>query len=281
VEVSFRHEVFITHFAGVNDGNALNGAVGELLSLINGYAYVNGNPVNLVDPSGNAAIDIWAAAFISPQFIRFPYGVDPVAIWEGDDRSWHTVQDFNNPTPLSSRVWWSVHFDTGDLSTIESDRDTGASFVAYAGIGINDIYTTQGKAPTPDPASVERINSFGDIEVRMEAGLSGKNPLSELAPPIEMRYTIYFRSNGQIEVYRDIDRFPWHELHIAVDGLSTLQMQQEPLGPSFTPADLALPALSILLRVYSASLRDNFSAESDRWLFKSNCLNHTILGLKG
>jgi hypothetical protein len=30
----------------------VSGAVGELLSL-NGYAYANGNPVNLVDPSGH------------------------------------------------------------------------------------------------------------------------------------------------------------------------------------------------------------------------------------
>ena len=37
-------------YAYVN-GNPVNGAVGEPLSL-NGYAYVNGNPVNLVDPSG-------------------------------------------------------------------------------------------------------------------------------------------------------------------------------------------------------------------------------------
>jgi hypothetical protein len=252
-------------------GNSISGAVGELLSL-NGYAYVNGNPVNLTDPSGNAAIDIWAAAYISPETIRFPFGVDPIAIWHGDNRSWHTTQDFNYSTPLSSRVWWDVRFDTANLSTIRSNQDTGDTFVVYAGIGINNIYVTHGKAPTPAPASVKRVNPFGDIEVTMEAGLSGRNPLSELAPPIDMHYTMYFRSNGQIEVYADIDRFPWHELHIAVNGISSLQMQQEPLVPSYTPADLALPALNMILRVESTSLRENFSMQSDKSLPEINCL---------
>ncbi len=33
----------------------MNDAVGELLGLINGYAYANGNPVNMTDPSGMQA----------------------------------------------------------------------------------------------------------------------------------------------------------------------------------------------------------------------------------
>lgn len=34
------------------EGNVPNGAVGELLGLLNGYSYANGNPVNLIDRSG-------------------------------------------------------------------------------------------------------------------------------------------------------------------------------------------------------------------------------------
>lgn len=37
---------------GYVEGNPINDAVGELLAVMNGYNYVGGNPVNRVDPSG-------------------------------------------------------------------------------------------------------------------------------------------------------------------------------------------------------------------------------------
>jgi hypothetical protein len=57
---------------------------------------------------------------------EFPYGDDPRAIWEGDNRSWHTPADFNISRPRSSRVRWSVNFDTDDLSTVTARADTDA-----------------------------------------------------------------------------------------------------------------------------------------------------------
>jgi hypothetical protein len=215
---------------------------------LNRYAYANGNPVNLADPSGHTAVDIWAAAFIMPEFIRFPFGADPVAIFEGDNRSWHTLQDFNDPVPLSSRIWWSIHFDTDDLSTVVSQSGRGETVAVYAGVGIGNIYVTRGAVPIPEPGSVACVGLFGDINVEIEAGISGKNPLSVLSPPIVLHYSIFFRpSLGRVDVYRNITRFPWHELQITADGGLTVQMQQEPLGPTFTPADLALPALSTVV----------------------------------
>jgi len=213
---------------------------------LNGYSYVEGNPTNIVDPSGRAMVDIWVAAFIAPSMIEFPFAADPTADWHGDGRSWHTLADFGNP-PLSSIAWWSIRFDTNDLSTMTSQADTGATSVTYG--GILGVYTSQGKAPSPALATVECTGAdsndpfiLNDVWLRIEE--NAKNPLISYAPPIEIDYSILIMpQSGKINVTRDIDRYPWHELHIAVDGVSVVQLQQSPLGPTETPADLALPSL--------------------------------------
>ena len=213
---------------------------------LNGYSWVEGNTPNMVDPTGMAMVDIWVAAFIAPNMIEFPFAADPTADWHGDGRSWHTLADFGNP-PLSSRAWWSIRFDTNDLSTMTSQTDTGATSVTYG--GVLGVYTSHGKAPSPAPATVECTGPdsddpfiLNDVWVQIEE--DAKNPLISYAPPIEISYSILIMpQTGQINVTRDIDRYPWHELHIAVDGVSVVQLQQSPLGPFENPADLSLPSL--------------------------------------
>jgi len=79
----------------------------------------------------------------------------------------------------------------------------------------------------------------------MEAGISGKNPLVSIAPLIEMKYDIWFSlTTSSIDVYAEVDDFPWHELRIAVNGSEALAIRQPPHGPwpVKTPNDLFLPA---------------------------------------
>ncbi len=222
------------------------GTMARPMSL-NGYSWVEGNPIMNTDPSGKAMVDIWVAAFIEPDTIQFSFAADPKADWNGNGRSWHTLADFGSDPPPSSKAWWSLRFDTNNLSTAISRADTGETSVTYG--GVLGVYTSQRKAPMPDPATVECTGPdsddssiLNDVWVQIEE--NAKNPLIPFAPPIEISYSILIMpQSGKINVTRDIDRYPWHELHIAVDGVSVVQLQQSPPGPFKTPADLAFPSL--------------------------------------
>jgi hypothetical protein len=244
----------------------MHDAVGEPM-FMNGYSYANADPVNFVDPSGNAAVGIWAAAFIAPAEITFPYAdafPDPgaaYATWDGDDRLF-SIGPFTNTRPLStpsSRVWWWVGFDTCDISTLDHDEGTGVTEVVYYSYIKGNYVTLVDQAPFPDPPIVRLGSStvnhpgasqrFDLIEVDMEAGESGRNPLVDAAPlvgeapPIVIDYDITFNlTRNSIGVSAELTDFPWQELLIWVNGIEAFAIRQAPqlglpiIGP--TPFDL-------------------------------------------
>jgi len=208
---------------------------------VNGYSYVEGNPINWINPSGMARIDIWAAAFIAPNKIEFPYGIDFYADWHGDNRSWHTLSDFNFYTPLSSRVWWSVTANTDMPGLGFSRAGAGKTSVTYAGL-IGEVFTSEGQAPHPNPATVGWIASddgCADAGLFVFMGDEARNPLISISPPIIIGYLIIFDFlKGIVAVSSLNSPFPWHELHIAIDGKTVFNDMQPPQGPRRDPADL-------------------------------------------
>lgn len=233
---------------------------------LNGYNWVEGNIANRSDPSGFSTFDIWVAAFISPLILRFPYGVDPIAIWEGDDRDWFTRQN-SIEYPPSSRVWWSIRLDTEDLSNIRTMRGTGKSWndvgvgatrVVYA--GINGIYESWGVANAPDRATIScREYGFNDLnQITVKIKAQAQNPLSPIAPPIEIDYTLAITgsspkrkrdrhvSDGSVSVEAAIDRYPWHELFVIQtdsDRITPQMVIQKAPGVLMeNPGILVLPA---------------------------------------
>ncbi len=212
-----------------------------------------------MDPSGNTPVEIWAAAFIEPAEIDFIYpdrGV--VATWHGDDRSWYGGTD---PLPVSSRVWWWIQFDTcAGLSTFSSRQDTGETVATYINVerppwwfpipipmGI-ERHIERDKADPPNPARLDYTlwrNPPTDLQdeayaVTIEGSVS--NPLVPLSPTIDIHYFVYFSLTwNRIEISGHLDRFPWHEIWVAVDGRHVIGVQQPPQGPAMNPADLALP----------------------------------------
>ncbi len=225
----------------------LEGILQQAMSL-NRYAYVAGNVVNAVDPSGNAPVEIWAAAFISPNEVTFPYpdGLDPNAKWHGDNRSWYNG---TQALPLSSRVWWWVQFDTCAMpTTFDTQQDTGRTSVTTAPLlpwPISEVVqpvTYTDKADPPSPATYRSFRSspttFTHI-VYIET--ESTNPLVATAPPIQILYDIFFDlATVTVSVYAELDRYPWHELRIAINGIEVqdVTIQREPQGPSYSAADL-------------------------------------------
>lgn len=212
----------------------MNGAVGELLSP-NGYAYANGNPVNLVDPSGNYAVDVWTSAFIEPATITFPYigdgSVDPNAIWHGDNRSFYTGGQSSRP---SARVWHEVDFSTSNPAAYTTNQDTGPSAVRY--IDYNGwVAELLGKAPSPTPATVQILGPL----VHVVARAFSENPLFSGAPPIVYEYAFSFNLLiGEVWIQGTHSAFPWHEALIQIDNGWIFSYQYSPSGLTRTPLDL-------------------------------------------
>jgi RHS repeat-associated protein len=226
------------------------------------YLYVQNNPVNYVDPSGNVRIKIWTSAFIAPSSITFPHifpvppFVDPFAEWHGDNRSFFS----GGATMPSARVWHEVILDTGDFDSscldyvipsdyvVVNEADTGETSVTYhVGLFVTIPLVQSAKAPAPEKASVNIINDVGKIAVQMEAHAG--NPLSPPGtPPIDYEYLLLFDlDRGSLTFGGEHDWFPWHELYIEVDGVavSTAQVQYIPDQPLATPPDLFLPPIPV------------------------------------
>ena len=84
----------------------MNGAVGELLGLINGYSYANGNPVNLTDPSGMCA---QPTQWWNPVDVNCYYSADGLA------------RRFSNGDPSLYQTYFNILIqkDWGELKYIE------------------------------------------------------------------------------------------------------------------------------------------------------------------
>ncbi len=247
----------------------VEGMLQQAMSL-NRYAYVAGNVVNAVDPSGNASVEIWAAAFIEPSEIQFPHpAAVTMATWDGDDRSWYNG---TQALPMSSRIWWWVQFDTCAISTFNSSQDTGITRATYyswdPGLwlpmtpGLSrppgyKYHDESDKAPPPDPATIRFwVNTsqgqrFEFYEVHIEG--AGSNPLISFSPAIEINHDIVFSlATNDIRVRSRVDRYPWHELWISVNGTGVYALQLPPRGPTQTAFDLApsaefLPNITVTL----------------------------------
>jgi len=217
---------------------------------LNGYSWVEGNVANWSDPTGRATYDIWVAAFIEPSMLRFPYGIDPVAIWEGDNRSWFTSMD-SIDNPPSSRVWWSIRLDTEMPTQAQTRVGVGETWVVYA--GLDRIYESRETASSPENAIVECQNT-NDPQISIRIKAYAQNPLSFIAPGIEIEYNINIGNLittantpvGFISVDGEIDRYPWHELFILRTDVkpvtSQMSIRKEPSPLAMNPAILLVGA---------------------------------------
>lgn len=142
------------------------------------------------------------------------------------------------------------------LSTFTMQQGVGQTSVTFGDISAI-VHTNSGYAPDPNPASIRCDTNAGNDNIVVDIHEEAANPLMFFSPPIEINYSIRFaffaNSPGSIMVERDIDRFPHHEVHIAINNIPTvtsrgstrqhitsvMQLQQEPLGPTRTPIDLA------------------------------------------
>lgn len=227
------------------------------------YSYVQNNPVNLTDPTGNAVVKIWASAFIAPATITFPHFypvppfVYPDAVWHGDGRSFYT-----GGVRPSARVWHEVVINTNydvdpcnivplsaSLLYLTNKTGIGETSVTFSPGGPFAIpITLRGKAPAADKAGI--MVTTDQINVHIEAHAA--NPLTPPGTPsIDYQYNLTFDlKTGHIIVEGEHDMFPWHELYVTVDGTrpTDLQVYDVPSGPSKTPGDLFFPPKPIKSR---------------------------------
>jgi RHS repeat-associated protein len=229
---------------------------GEMLrpGSMNGYSYVEGNPINYIDPVGLRRYRIWASAFIPWDQIEFfyEYGVESIfpvvtpaidwhAKWHGDNRgfaSGDSEKVFKEE--YSARAWHEILIDTNILlsnpAVFYNATDTHPTIVYYTDHGTPRTETR--KAPSPERASVSRDpNNWCIIRVTIQA--SGSNPLVSESPPVVYEYELDFDTKkGELRVSGRYTRFPAHELYVTGVGPIVNFM---PDGPARTPADLFLP----------------------------------------
>jgi RHS repeat-associated protein len=201
---------------------------------LNKWVYVGNNPVNAVDPLGLALVRIWAAAFIEPEEIEFPYP-DPFsyAIWKGDNRDFYDGTGNNR----SSRVWHEVLLNLDPLHSFVwyNDADAGRTrAIIFSRFGVIE---KEDKATPPPRANVTIYKDTCVVDVDIEASVH--NALLALSPPIEYDYHIEFDMVEKTVRYTGSHKkFPWHELIVLIDGILVVKRHEPPSGPFRTPVDL-------------------------------------------
>ncbi len=226
------------------------------------WVYASDNPVNVVDPTGLVQFKIWAAAFIAPKEIVFPYvyvprfwdptyheqvynvppGATTVGIWQGDDRGFYA-----GGSRPSARVWHEVTIETNPELPAEASNvsDTGTTKVNFVHVPLLPFLpvgfgTAQAKAPPPPKASVTRRGPITRVDIDIyNSPASGASPLGPpgLTPSIRYRYSLEFdASQGTLTFEGSHNLYPWHEL--SVGGVPKASIQDAPSGATLSPADL-------------------------------------------
>jgi RHS repeat-associated protein len=204
-----------------------SGEYNRPLSL-NRWNYVEGNPINAIDPSGKQQIRIWAAAFISPPSINFPHvyvwsspyhpqhpggpsnvewgvDVDMDAEWDGDDRSFYS--GIGKP---SSRVWHEViiELDPGKPVEVSNKTRTGETQVVYYNVHEGKMIHASDTAPLQPKATIQRnTQCLTTVEIKANVG----NPLSPpgVTPKIDHGYHLEFDNcKNQLRYQGSHDVFP-------------------------------------------------------------------------
>jgi RHS repeat-associated protein len=230
---------------------------------LHNWSYTENNPTNFVDPSGLARIRIWASAFIEPASITFPHvfisprpGIDFVAQWHGDDRTFYT----GGPRP-SARVWHELILETHStgkgcyiVTEIYNKADVGQTQVSNRAAMLSlpaPIITRH----TQTGFSVVDINNPGrrsanwsvmgeSLNVQMQA--HSPNPLAPPgAPTVDYQYNLEFDLNrGILYVDGYFDWYPWHELYVEVEGIQVVSLNRTPRrGADANPFDLGRPSI--------------------------------------
>ncbi|MEW5977252.1 MAG: RHS repeat-associated core domain-containing protein [Acidobacteriota bacterium] len=203
------------------------------------YSYVNNDAAGSIDPLGLKRVTIWAAAFIEPSLVVFPYAtgippvVDPFAIWNGNGRSFGVVGG-------SSKVWHKVTIETGSDSEpeVSNERGAGKTVVLYRTNPASIIFRVKkGQAGPPEKAKIERDKRTPCI-TRVTIVGSVSNPLMATAPTIDYSYALAFdETTSKLTFSGSHDHFPWHELYL---DTNRKLVADPPSGPTRTPADLVL-----------------------------------------
>jgi RHS repeat-associated protein len=194
---------------------------------LNLYSVLSNDLIDAIDYLGLEIIKVWAAAFISPDSLVFPYGTDPFALWHGDARGFGVVNG-------SSRNWHLVIIDTALKSVRVNEAGSGMTQVTYRNL-LGQAKTAMDKAPDPPKGSVSFVNAGCTVIVRVaNDARSGKVPLVPFAPPLRYDYTIVLNltdRHGQAFGFHTV--YPWHEIVVESDAGTSIPISASPSGPTF------------------------------------------------